>query len=203
MHVYNSLQFGVYTLVAAIAILVVTAQKAVAVVAVLDILIFSSTCPLSTYSSPSSHHARRSVARRQTTALRCHRSQLCQRRRTPRPLSPLLILTSTQRRKFHAVLISLPTAPSASYESKSFFGTLVHKFFAEFEDLQDAAIDALLDLCEDEDEKVRTIGIRALGPTARADPRWVRGNTGVLLQLLASRAFASLWAAKLLTTLLA
>lgn len=156
---------------------------------------------LSTRPSPSSHHARRSVARRQTTALRCHRSQLCQRRRTPRSLSPLLPLTSTQRRKFHAVLISLPTAPSASYESKTFFGTLVHKFFAEFEDLQDAAIDALLDLCEDEDEKVRMIGIRALGPTARADPRWVRGNTGVLLQLLASRAFSLRWAVKLLTTL--
>lgn len=91
------------------------------------------------------------------------------------------------RRRFHAQLIALPTSPPASLPAKSFFGTLVHKFFAEFEDLQDAAIDALLDLCEDEDEKVRIIGIKALGPTARADPRWVRGNTGVLLQLLASQ----------------
>lgn len=91
------------------------------------------------------------------------------------------------RRKFHTLLIALPTSPSATYESKSFFGTLVHKCFAEFEDLQDPAIDALLDLCEDDDEKIRIIGIKALGPTARADPRWVRGNTGVLLQLLASQ----------------
>lgn len=192
MHVYNSLQFGVYSVVAAIAMLVVTAQKAVAVVAVLDILIFHFTII---------HSFIAIVAPCQTQ--RCSTPNNC----SPLPSLPTLPktpyaslsfpplpLTSTQRRKFHAVLISLPTAPSASYESKSFFGTLVHKFFAEFEDLQDAAIDALLDLCEDEDEKIRMIGIRALGPTARADPRWVRGNTGVLLQLLASRAFSSLWA---------
>nr|ODN91944.1 hypothetical protein L203_01198 [Cryptococcus depauperatus CBS 7841] len=106
-----------------------------------------------------------------------------------RMMSLALAPTSTaeDRRRFHSHLISLPA--SGSYESKSFFGTLVPKFFAEFEDLQDSAIDALLDLCEDEDEKIRMIGIKGLGPTAKADPRWVRGNTGVLLQLLASRMF--------------
>lgn len=79
----------------------------------------------------------------------------------------------------------MPSYPS--YECKAFFGTLVAKFFREFEDLQDGAIDALLDLCEDEDEKVRIIGIKGLGPTGKADVKWVRGNTGVLLQLLACR----------------
>ncbi|WVQ68536.1 uncharacterized protein L199_006745 [Kwoniella botswanensis] len=87
------------------------------------------------------------------------------------------------KRKFQEHLITLPSYPE--YENKAFFGTLVAKYFGEFEDLQDTAIDALLDLCEDEDEKVRIIGIKGLGPTGKADPRWVRGNTGVLLQLLA------------------
>ncbi|WVQ80007.1 hypothetical protein IAT38_002108 [Cryptococcus sp. DSM 104549] len=93
--------------------------------------------------------------------------------------------TLQDRRDFYTHLITLPSYPDK--ECKTFFGTLVGKFFAEFEDLQDSAIDALLDLCEDEDEKMRIIGIKGLGPTGRADPRWVRGNTGVLLQLLASQ----------------
>ncbi|WWC71285.1 uncharacterized protein I206_105238 [Kwoniella pini CBS 10737] len=89
----------------------------------------------------------------------------------------------SDKRKFQEHLITLPSY--TEYENKALFGTLVPKFFGEFEDLQDSAIDVLLDLCEDEDEKVRIIGIKGLGPTGRADPRWVRGNTGVLLQLLA------------------
>ncbi|WVR09327.1 hypothetical protein IAU60_006393 [Kwoniella sp. DSM 27419] len=91
--------------------------------------------------------------------------------------------TLQSRRAFQQHLIALHS--SDSYESKAFFGTLVPKFFGEFEDLQDTTVDALLDLCEDEDEKVRIIGIKGLGPTGKADPRWVRGNAGVLLQLLA------------------
>jgi hypothetical protein len=34
-------------------------------------------------------------------------------------------------------------------------GYLIHRYFAEFHDMQDAAVDALLDLCEDDEEKVR------------------------------------------------
>lgn len=34
------------------------------------------------------------------------------------------------------------------------FSTFVSKYFAEFEDLQDKAVDAVLDLCEDEEEQV-------------------------------------------------
>jgi hypothetical protein len=46
----------------------------------------------------------------------------------------------------------------------------VAKFFAEFEDLQDATVDAVLDLCEDDEEKVS-------GMTwDRADER--RGSSG-------------------------
>jgi len=53
---------------------------------------------------------------------------------------------------FYKQLIKLASYPN--YQSRSYFGTLLAKFFAEFEDLQDEAVDALLDLCEDDDEKV-------------------------------------------------
>ncbi|TYJ57261.1 hypothetical protein B9479_001994 [Cryptococcus floricola] len=89
------------------------------------------------------------------------------------------------RRQCHSALIALPSVGSSN--AKHFFGSNISTFFAEFEDLQDQAIDALLDLCEDEDEDMRIVGIKGLGPTAKADPRWVKGNTGVLLQLLASQ----------------
>ena len=45
---------------------------------------------------------------------------------------------------------------------------MVPKFFSEFEDLQDRAVDAVLDLCEDEDEKVN-YSIRT-SPTTAAYP---------------------------------
>ncbi|WVQ72690.1 hypothetical protein IAR50_002250 [Cryptococcus sp. DSM 104548] len=93
--------------------------------------------------------------------------------------------TSEVRRRYHSALIELPS--TGSHKAKRFFGSNISTFFAEFEDLQDRAIDALLDLCEDEDEDMRIVGINGLGPTAKADPRWVKGNTGVLLQLLASQ----------------
>ena len=35
--------------------------------------------------------------------------------------------------------------------------------------------------------QIRIIGIKGLGATAKADSRWVRGNVGVLLQLLECR----------------
>ncbi|RXK42312.1 hypothetical protein M231_00302 [Tremella mesenterica] len=92
--------------------------------------------------------------------------------------------SSTQADR-RACITHLLTLPSYSvYECKATFGTLVAKFFAEFEDLQDGVVDGLLDLCEDDDEKLRIIGIKGLGATAKADPKWVRGNAGVLLQLL-------------------
>ena len=65
---------------------------------------------------------------------------------------PCIHLADPQRRTFQEHLISLCSYPS--YDCKSFFGTLIAKFFAEFEDLQDGAVDAILDLCEDDAEKV-------------------------------------------------
>jgi hypothetical protein len=34
------------------------------------------------------------------------------------------------------------------------FSSLITRYFKEFEDLQDGTVDAVLDLCEDEDEAV-------------------------------------------------
>ncbi|KAK4689173.1 hypothetical protein P7C73_g926, partial [Tremellales sp. Uapishka_1] len=92
--------------------------------------------------------------------------------------------TFKDRLAFHTQLISLRAFNNP--KCKNLMGTMLPKNFAEFPDLQDDAVDAILDLCEDDDEKIRMVGIKALASTAKAEPRWVRGNTGVLLQLLES-----------------
>ena len=40
--------------------------------------------------------------------------------------------------------------------------------------------------------QTRLIGIGGLKNTARADPRWIKGNAGVLIQLLDSRKFTNM-----------
>lgn len=93
--------------------------------------------------------------------------------------------TPSQRLAFHRFLLSLRS--TSSFEDKAYFAQNIARYFPEFEDLQDEAIDGLLDLCEDEDERARMEGIKGLGETGRVEPRWVKGNAGVLLQLLACR----------------
>jgi hypothetical protein len=83
----------------------------------------------------------------------------------------------TQRRAFFEHLLTLPTYPS--YRTKSHFGTLVPKYFAEFEDLQDRAVDAILDLCEDDDEKVRVYNLTTFSSVSRLGKAlWDYGNVG-------------------------
>lgn len=48
----------------------------------------------------------------------------------------------------------LDLAQDVEFDSRSFFVTMLPKFFGEFEDLQNEQLDKLLDLCEDEEEKV-------------------------------------------------
>jgi hypothetical protein len=101
------------------------------------------------------------------------------------------------------------TLPSYKIQSiNAYYAKCIARNFGEFEDLQDQAVDAVLDLCEDEDEQVsrclapwtsskvrqkadyfqtRICGIQALAEIGKVEPRWVRGNTGVLLQLLECR----------------
>ena len=60
-----------------------------------------------------------------------------------------------QRRAYHQHLITLAQIPS--YDCKNRFATFIDKHFKTFEDLQDHAVDAVLDFCEDDNEKVRMI----------------------------------------------
>jgi hypothetical protein len=64
----------------------------------------------------------------------------------------ILTCSPTKRRAFYEHFLTLPKYPSA--ECRGFFGTMLIKIFADMEELQDSAVDSLLDLCEDEDEKV-------------------------------------------------
>jgi hypothetical protein len=61
---------------------------------------------------------------------------------------------TTQRRAFFEHLITLPTYRDPT--CTLMFTSLITRGFTEFEDLQDVAVDAVLDLCEDEDEQVRS-----------------------------------------------
>ncbi|TFY56680.1 hypothetical protein EVJ58_g7487 [Rhodofomes roseus] len=59
-------------------------------------------------------------------------------------------------------------------------------FIKEFPDLEDDAINAVYDLCEDQVTKVRICGYRAIADVSKEQPKWVKRNADVLVQLLQS-----------------
>ncbi|KAG6830163.1 hypothetical protein H0H92_001892 [Tricholoma furcatifolium] len=61
-------------------------------------------------------------------------------------------------------------------------------FFSDFPDLEEEAINAVYDLCEDQTPSVRIEGYTAVTSLSKADIRLVRRNADVLLQLLQSGA---------------
>ncbi|KAF8325196.1 uncharacterized protein EI90DRAFT_2176421 [Cantharellus anzutake] len=56
--------------------------------------------------------------------------------------------------------------------------------FKHMGEMQEQAIDTILDLCEDPETSVRMIGYKLLMDTARREPAWAPRNTDVLVQLL-------------------
>ncbi|KAG6837713.1 hypothetical protein H0H93_003515 [Arthromyces matolae] len=59
-------------------------------------------------------------------------------------------------------------------------------FFTDFPDLEEDAINAVYDLCEDQSSAVRVEGYTAVTNLSKADGRLVRRNADVLIQLLQS-----------------
>eukprot|EP00117_Sycon_ciliatum_P013272 scpid88202/ scgid0176/ Apoptosis inhibitor 5-A len=57
---------------------------------------------------------------------------------------------------------ALITGTKGSTGSKRLAADFITKFFAHFPDIADRAIEAQLDLCEDEDQQVRQAAIKAL-----------------------------------------
>ncbi|KAF7790046.1 hypothetical protein EIP86_000995 [Pleurotus ostreatoroseus] len=89
-----------------------------------------------------------------------------------------------QREDILRKLIALVHSPYSSL--KSFAANNIKVFIKEFEDLQDDAINAVYDLCEDQDPRVRKDGYRAITQVSREQKKWVKRNADVLVQLLQS-----------------
>ncbi|KAF8993681.1 hypothetical protein BDQ17DRAFT_1252511 [Cyathus striatus] len=62
----------------------------------------------------------------------------------------------------------------------------IQLFFNDFPDLEEAAINAVYDLCEDQSSKVRMEGYAAITQVSRASSKWIKRNADVLVQLLQS-----------------
>ncbi|KAF8644795.1 hypothetical protein AX16_008257 [Volvariella volvacea WC 439] len=62
----------------------------------------------------------------------------------------------------------------------------IPSFFTDFPDLEEDAINAVYDLCEDQQDEVRINGYAAITQLSQAAPKWIKRNADVLLQLLQS-----------------
>ncbi|KAH7888946.1 apoptosis inhibitory protein 5-domain-containing protein [Phlebopus sp. FC_14] len=92
--------------------------------------------------------------------------------------------TGTMRKDAFKRLIELTHSPHSSL--KSYAAEHIQVFFGDFPDLEEVAINAVYDLCEDQDSQVRIGGYRAVTRVSQAQRRWVKRNADVLVQLLQS-----------------
>ncbi|KAG6335387.1 hypothetical protein ID866_3701 [Astraeus odoratus] len=91
---------------------------------------------------------------------------------------------ASSRRETLQELIELTHSPSR--QSKSYAAGQIPRFFNDFPDLEEEAINAIYDLCEDQDSKVRIDGYNAVTQVSYSQRKWVKRNADVLVQLLQS-----------------
>ncbi|XP_006461062.1 hypothetical protein AGABI2DRAFT_185359 [Agaricus bisporus var. bisporus H97] len=70
-------------------------------------------------------------------------------------------------------------------------------FLKDFPDLEEAAIDAIYDLCEDSSAQVRIEGYHAITQVSRTQGKWIKRNVDVLVQLLQSEDIQEVGVVKL------
>ncbi|KAI0032893.1 apoptosis inhibitory protein 5-domain-containing protein [Vararia minispora EC-137] len=97
--------------------------------------------------------------------------------RTPLP-------TSSVRREALEKLIDLSRVSQAPL--KKLAADNITKFLKGFPDLEEDAINAVYDLCEDNDPGVRMNGYRAIVQMSKEQSKWIKRNADVLVQLLQS-----------------
>ncbi|KZT29090.1 hypothetical protein NEOLEDRAFT_1128637 [Neolentinus lepideus HHB14362 ss-1] len=88
------------------------------------------------------------------------------------------------RRETLRKLIELAHSPSPSV--KSLVASNIKTYIADFPDLEDDAINAVYDLCEDPISKIRIEGYHAIVQVSRMQRQWIKRNADVLVQLLQS-----------------
>ncbi|KAF4599127.1 hypothetical protein EYR40_006216 [Pleurotus pulmonarius] len=93
--------------------------------------------------------------------------------------------TGNMRRDTLTRLIS-PTQSMQPASLKILAADGIQYLFKDFPDLEERSINAVYDLCEDQSPMVRIEGYKALAHMSRAQPKWVKRNADVLLQLLQS-----------------
>ncbi|KAI8992938.1 hypothetical protein BD414DRAFT_514013 [Trametes punicea] len=94
------------------------------------------------------------------------------------------VKTSALRRDTLKRLIDLAHSPHSSL--KIIAATNFKLFIKDFPDLEDEAINAVYDLCEDPVSSVRIKGYAAIVDVSREQQKWVKRNADVLVQLLQS-----------------
>ncbi|KAH7925612.1 hypothetical protein BV22DRAFT_1104816 [Leucogyrophana mollusca] len=92
--------------------------------------------------------------------------------------------SGTKRREAFKQIIDLTHSDDSSL--KSYAAANIRTFFADFPDLEEDAINAVYDLCEDQDSVVRIDGYKAIVEVSRVQKKWVKRNADVLVQLLQS-----------------
>ncbi|EIW62949.1 uncharacterized protein TRAVEDRAFT_112793 [Trametes versicolor FP-101664 SS1] len=94
------------------------------------------------------------------------------------------VKTSALRKDTLKRLIDLAHSPHPSL--KVIAATNVKLFIRDFPELEDDAINAVYDLCEDPVSSVRIKGYAAIVDVSREQQKWVKRNADVLVQLLQS-----------------
>ncbi|TFK90652.1 hypothetical protein K466DRAFT_484402 [Polyporus arcularius HHB13444] len=94
------------------------------------------------------------------------------------------VKASALRRETLKKLIDLAHSPHSSL--KIVAATNLKLFIKDFPDLEDDAINAVYDLCEDPVSNVRIKGYAAIVDVSREQNKWVKRNADVLVQLLQS-----------------
>ncbi|KAL6303506.1 hypothetical protein BKA93DRAFT_734804 [Sparassis latifolia] len=92
--------------------------------------------------------------------------------------------TSTLRRDALKRLIDLAHSPYPNL--KVIAATNLKLFIKDFPELEDDAINAVYDLCEDQVTQVRIKGYAAIVDVSKEQNKWVKRNADVLIQLLQS-----------------
>ncbi|OBZ71046.1 Apoptosis inhibitor 5-B [Grifola frondosa] len=92
--------------------------------------------------------------------------------------------TSASRRETLKRLIDLAHSPHPSL--KIIAANNLKFFIKDFPDLEDDAINAVYDLCEDQVSQVRIMGYAAIVDVSKEQQKWVKRNADVLVQLLQS-----------------
>ncbi|KAJ8508003.1 hypothetical protein ONZ45_g9691 [Pleurotus djamor] len=92
--------------------------------------------------------------------------------------------TAALRRNTLKQLIELTQDPQPSLKILAAEG--IPSFFKDFPELEEASINSVYDLCEDQSSKVRIEGYKTLAELSKAEPKWVKRNADVLIQLLQS-----------------